>query len=109
LSLSASIKLTSYSAKELQYESNNSQKGFAVFSEIYYPEGFDITIDGQPTTCVRANYVLRAMEIPAGKHQIRFVFNPSSYNIGSLITSISCMILGLLCAGAIGFAVWKKE
>lgn len=105
----ASIKLTSYSAKELQYESNSSQKGFAVFSEIYYPEGFDITIDGQPTTCVRANYVLRAMEIPAGKHQIRFVFNPSSYNTGSLITSISCMILGLLCAGAIGFAVWKKE
>jgi hypothetical protein len=49
------------------------------------------------------------MEIPAGKHQIRFVFNPSSYNTGSLLTSISCMILGLLCAGAIGFAVWKKE
>jgi hypothetical protein len=40
--------------------------------------------------------------------QIRFVFNPSSYNTGSLITSISCVLLGLLCAAAIGFAVWKK-
>lgn len=104
----ASVKLTAYSPRELTYQSNSTQKGFAVFSEIYYPEGFEITIDGQPTTCVRANYVLRAMEIPAGKHEIRFVFNPSSYKTGSLITSISCILIGLLCVGAIGFAFWKK-
>jgi hypothetical protein len=105
----ASIRLNSYSPKELQYESNNTNKGFAVFSEIYYPEGFDITIDGQPTTCVRVNYVLRGMEIPAGKHQIRFVFNPKSYATGSTITSIACMLLGLCCVAAIGFSVWKKQ
>jgi hypothetical protein len=104
----ATAKMTVYTPKEVQYETNNTQKGFLVFSEIYYPEGWEVTIDEQAATPVRVNYVLRGLEIPAGKHKIRMVFNPSSYQIGSLITKISAILVGLLLAVAVGLALSGK-
>lgn len=104
-----SIQLTSYSPVELIYESNNSEAGLAVFSEIYYPEGWIITIDGQPATMVRANYVLRALEIPAGKHTIRFSFEPSSYSNGNKISAISSIVLLLALIGSLGWTFYEKK
>ena len=71
----------------MTYQSNNSEKGFAVFSEIYYPKGWEATIDEKQVAIKCVNYVLRGIEIPEGKHIIHFGFRPQSYLIGNKITS----------------------
>jgi hypothetical protein len=76
-----SIKLTEYRPNRLIYESNADTEKLAVFSEIYYPKGWHISIDGQKADMIRANYILRAMLIPAGKHTIEFYFYPTSYTV----------------------------
>ncbi|MTI26442.1 YfhO family protein [Fulvivirga kasyanovii] len=108
---SASIKLTHYAPNQLTYESNSAVDGFAVFSEIYYPIGWTATIDGKPANIVRANYVLRALEIPKGKHKIEFVFAPKSYSIGNTVGMASSIILLLVALGSIGwsFKNYKKD
>ena len=60
----SSICLTSYAPNRLTYETNNAQDGIAVFSEIYYPDGWHVTIDGQPAELARADYILRTMYVP---------------------------------------------
>ena len=100
----SSIELLSYKPNELIYKARVSGgKQFAVFSEIYY-EGTDndwkVTIDGQPASHIRVNYILRGMQIPEGEHEIVFSFEPKSYFAGekiSLIFSI-LVILYLLTA-----------
>jgi hypothetical protein len=77
----SSIKLAEYQPNRLIYESNADTEKLAVFSEIYYPKGWRISVDGQEAEMVRANYILRAMLIPAGKHTIEFRFDPESYRI----------------------------
>jgi hypothetical protein len=96
----ASIQLISYKPNHLKYTSNNSNEGFAVFSEMYYKNGWKATIDGQETGVFRVNYVLRGLQIPAGKHKIEFKFEPEVIKTGSTITLFSSigMVL-LLCAG----------
>ena len=91
------------------YESDSKDKGFAVFSEIYYPKGWNAYIDGTltPHTCV--NYILRGMEIPAGKHKIEFKFEPSSYKTGNMISLVGSMLVLLCVAGGFYFAKKKKE
>ncbi len=106
----AQIKLTSYKPNELIYESNSSQEGLAIFSEIYYNvrDEWKVTIDDKPTDMLRADYVLRAARIPAGKHIIKFHFDPVSVAVGSKIDLISSILLLALIAGAI-FVNAKKE
>jgi hypothetical protein len=77
----ATIKLVEYRPNKLIYESEADTEKLAIFSEIYYPNGWHISIDGQEADMVRANYILRAMLIPAGKHTIEFRFDPKSYKI----------------------------
>ena len=77
----ASITLTSYSPNHLVYETTNENDGIAIFSEIYYPDGWQVTIDGQPATLARANYILRALHLPAGKHVIEMKFDPQSLHL----------------------------
>jgi hypothetical protein len=77
----SSIKLTEYQPNRLVYESDTDTEKLAVFSEIYYPKGWQISIDGQDVEMVRANYILRSLLIPAGKHTIEFRFDPESYRI----------------------------
>lgn len=72
------IKLTSYAPNELHYESHATHNRVAVFSEIYFPWGWIVTIDGKEVKEARANYVLRALNIPAGDHEIVFRFEPKS-------------------------------
>lgn len=98
------IKLTSYKANDLVYESNSPAEGLAVFSEIYYPEGWNAYIDGKLSPHFRVNYVLRAMRLPAGKHAVEFKFEPTIISTGEKISNTSMALLLLLC----GFAAFKE-
>lgn len=97
----STIKLISYKPNHLKYTSNNPNPGLAVFSEMYYAEGWNATIDGKATSHFRADYALRAMEIPPGKHIIEFKFEPQVVNTGSTIALISFILMILLLGGAI--------
>ncbi len=77
-----SIKMISYLPNELKYEYHSSQGGLAVFSEMYYPHGWKAYVDGSPLPVIRANYVLRALSLPAGDHNIRFIFEPQIVKTG---------------------------
>ncbi|WP_343031287.1 YfhO family protein, partial [Xanthovirga aplysinae] len=101
-SASGSAKLTSYAPNTLNYEVDAKGKSFVVFSEIYYPNGWKATIDGKEAPILRANYVLRALEVPEGKHEINFSFKPDSYVIGNKIMMGSSLLLTIICLTAIG-------
>ncbi len=91
------IRVKEHSPKKIIYESSTTEDAFAVFSEIYYPKGWVATIDGEEVDIFRSNYVLRALEIPAGQHEIVFEFKPGSYLIGSKINMVATFIfIGLL-------------
>ncbi len=103
------ITLQSYKPNDLVYESDSKDKGFAVFSEIYYPKGWNAYIDGvlTPHTCV--DYILRGMEIPAGKHKVEFKFEPTVYKTGNMLALIGSILLVLTVIGGFYFANKKKE
>lgn len=101
------IKLTQYGLNQLDYKSSNKQAGFAVFSDIYYPAGWNAYIDGKKEEIVRVNYLLRGIKIPAGEHQIMMKFEPRSYYMGNTITRWSSILMLLLLAGAIAFEIRK--
>jgi uncharacterized membrane protein YfhO len=93
------IQMTQYGTKEITYVSNSAHKGFAVFSEIYYPEGWTCTIDGKEAKYCSVNYVLRGMEVPAGKHEIVWRFEPRSFSTGSMLSGIGSLLLILAFMG----------
>ncbi|MCQ2158932.1 MAG: YfhO family protein [Bacteroidales bacterium] len=103
----ASVSLVSYTTKQLEYVCSSSQPGTIVFSEIYYPFGWKASIDGQPCEHFRVNYVLRALNVPAGQHSISFVFDPDSVRKGDVLSVICIAILYLLMAFAAVVAVRK--
>lgn len=107
----ASVELTSYSPKQIDYRSSSSQDGTIVFSEIYYPYGWHASIDGQAVEHYRVNYMLRALNVPAGQHEISFVFDPESVRRGDAIAVVCISLIYLLIAGALVYAVirWKKR
>lgn len=102
-----SIVLKEYQPNALTYEVNSAKGGVVVFSEIYYP-GWQSFIDGKEVAHGRADYILRAMNVPVGKHTITFTFDPKSLHVTETIAFIA---LGLLLAGAlvILFLQWKKQ
>jgi uncharacterized membrane protein YfhO len=100
----ATIKLEVHKPNYIQYTSKNSNKGLAVFSEIYYPKGWNVYIDKEPSTHFRANFVLRAMEIPAGTHIIEFKFEPQVVKTGSIVSLISFLIMVSL----LGYFIFVK-
>jgi hypothetical protein len=104
----ATISLTGYDPNVLKYEYEAAQDGLVVFSEVYYPAGWQAYLDGKPVEHFRANYVLRAMQVPAGKHTIEFKFAPTSYFLGNTISMISSVILILVVLGAIAYGVKRK-
>ncbi len=87
------IKLVNYKPHHLTYETSTKEKMLAVFSEIYYPKGWCVYIDGELVDYIRANYLFRALAIPAGTHKIEFKFEPQSYLLGNLINGISSYLL----------------
>jgi hypothetical protein len=103
----ATIMLESYKPNDLVYKTNSGKDALAVFSEIYYPQGWNAYVDGKPQPYFRANYVLRAMVIPSGQHTIEFRFEPRAYYVGEMISRISSIILLVLIIGLIAFSGWK--
>lgn len=91
-----------------KYESESSSGGLGVFSEIYYPVGWTATIDGQEAPIYRVDYVLRALEIPAGKHTIEFTFRPPAYLIGNTVTMSASVLLLIVVAGVLFFELREK-
>jgi hypothetical protein len=104
----AVIRQTSLTPDEVEYEANSSKGGLVVFSEIYYP-GWTATIDGKPASIGRADYVLRTMYVPAGKHTIHMQFHPESVDQTELIANISFAILALILIASILIEVKKKK
>ncbi len=101
------IKLIDYKANALTFESNTNSKQFAVFSDMYYKDGWIATIDGNTTPIYSVNYVLRGIEIPSGKHKIEFKFEPTVIKKGTTITLISYVLLFLIPIG--WFMIEKKK
>ena len=99
----ASIKLDLYKPNHLKYTSNNSNEGLAVFSEMYYKNGWKATIDGKEAPIYNVNYVLRALQVPAGKHTIEFKFEPKVVKTGSTIALMSSIGMILLVIGGLYF------
>ena len=103
---SATIQLMNYDVTKLVYQTDAMKDQFAVFSEIYYKDGWNAYIDGVLTPHFRVNYVLRGMEIPAGVHQVVFQFEPSVIKKGKLISIIA---YGLLLLIPIGWLFYEKK
>ena len=99
----ATIELVAYEPNYLKYEVSSDKGGTVVFSEIYYP-GWKSTIDGQEVAHGRANYILRAMNVPAGQHVVEFRFDPTSLHVTE---NIAFVALGLLALLAIVVVVLK--
>lgn len=105
----ANIELVKYMPDALSYKTQNAQDGFAVFSEIHYPHGWNAYIDGNLVPHYRVNYVLRALEIPAGTHTIDFKFEPTIVDKGIKISLASTIILILLIIVALYFEFKKRR
>ena len=104
----ASIRLKENLNDKLTYRFSAKSNQFAVFSEIYYDKGWNAFVDGSKADYCRVDYVLRGMSIPAGEHTIEFRFEPSSFRLGSTVSTWSSILAYLLLiAAAIG--LWKKE
>ena len=100
----STIALAEYDSDYIIYNVDARKDELAVFSEIYYPKGWQISIDGKPAEMLRANYTLRALPIPAGKHVVEFRFAPQSIKVTDTIAFIAMFIM-LLTAGLM---VWKR-
>mgnify|MGYP001812680426 CR=1 FL=1 len=105
----ATISLVDYKPNHLTYESKNQNAGVAVFSEMYYANGWNAYIDGKLLDHFKVNYVLRALKIPEGNHTIEFKFEPKVVQLGSQITLASTIVLALVLLGGIGFTFWKAR
>ncbi len=105
----AVIDLMDYRPNYLKYQSNNTNDGFAVFSEMHYSKGWNAFVDGEPAPHYKVNYALRGMKVPAGAHTIEFKFEPQIIQTGSQIALASNILLGLVVMGGIGFLLLVKK
>jgi uncharacterized membrane protein YfhO len=103
---SAHITLTSYQPNHLIYNFSSKTNQVAVFSEIYYAEGWNAYINGQKVPYIRADYLLRAMPLKAGTYDIEFKFEPKSYSIGNALALTSSIVLIL---SILGFVIWQLK
>ncbi|MGH2664410.1 YfhO family protein [Flavobacterium sp.] len=101
----ATIHLDQYEPNELKYTSNNANNGYAVFSEMYYKNGWNAYIDGKLQEHDRVDYALRGLAIPAGKHTIEFKFEPQVVKTGSTISLIS--FIGILIL--LGYGIYQEK
>lgn len=102
------IEMTSYAPNELHYRYHAASERLAVFSEIYYPNGWHATVDGAPVDLIRADWTLRAAVLPAGEHEVVMTFLPDSYRIGAAVSRVSSITLILLVLAAIGLILYAE-
>ncbi len=105
----ASINLVDYKPNHLTYTSTNPNAGVAVFSEMYYVNGWNAYVDGEIKPHFKVNHVLRALRIPEGQHKVEFKFEPKVVETGSKITLASTVVLGLIVLGGLGFSIWRPR
>lgn len=105
----ASVVLTQYTPEYLEYEAQSKEDGTIVFSEIYYPHGWKALIDGQPAEHFRVNYLLRALNVPAGQHHIRFEFRPESVEKGNMLSMAFVILMYLIIIGCIAVNFIPKK
>jgi len=105
----ATIVLIENDVTRLKYQSNTSRQEFAVFSEIYYKEGWNAYVDGKLTPHYRVNYVLRGMLVPSGKHTIEFKFEPTVIKNGNKITLTSYFFLLIIPLGWFFYEKKRKK
>ena len=105
----AFIELTEYEPNSLTYQTQNPSDGVAVFSEVYYPDGWQVTIDGQPVELARADYVLRTLYVPAGNHTIQMTFAPQSIHVTEAIAYGALILLLLATIAVIGIYIRKNR
>ena len=103
----AQIKLTKYAPDFVEYDYTAAKDGIAVFSEVYYPYGWKAYIDGQPTDHFRANYTLRALNVPAGQHHIRFEFRPDTVEKWGKVSVACSYAIYLIILGIAGVGIYK--
>ena len=102
------VTITSYEPNRLTYDVNTGKGGVLVFSEIYYP-GWTATVDGEPVELGRVNYILRAMNIKPGKHQVELAFFPKTIKRTETVAYIAYGLLVLVIVGAIGMEVKRRR
>jgi len=103
------IECLGYAPNRLCYHSETERPHTAVFSEIYYPYGWKCTIDGEPTEIFRVNYMLRAITLPAGMHEIEFTFEPESIRKGNML-AVGCFIVFILALlGSAGYEIYRRK
>lgn len=107
----ATIKMTKYAPNAIQYNYQANKESLAVFSEMYYQPGWNAYVDGKLAPHFRANYVLRGMKLPAGKHKVEFKFEPKAYYMGENISLISMILFFVLILGGLVWSIKinKKE
>ena len=105
----ASINLVEQEPNYLKYKTSSNSDQFAVFSEVYYQPGWNAYIDGEKVPHVRANYTLRAMNIPKGDHEVVFKFEPQVVNTGGAIMLVSSILIALIVIGGIGLELKKRN
>ena len=103
----STVQITGYEPNRLNYEVNSGKGGVLVFSEIYYP-GWTATVDGEPVELGRVNYILRAMNIKPGKHQVELAFFPKTVKTTETIAYVAYVLLLLLMIG-MGVMYWRKK
>lgn len=101
------IRLTAYAPDRLTYSYQCPEPQFAVFSEIYYPAGWNAYVDGQLTPHIGVNYVLRGMQLPAGNHSLEFRFEPRTYRVGNNIAIAGSVLV--LAASALGIYLDRRN
>lgn len=104
----SSIRMTKFDNDIIEYEADCKGPQFAVFSEVYYPVGWNAYIDGKKAEYVNANYILRGLSIPEGKHVIKFVFEPASVKKGRSIMFIASILIALFFFGGL-FMAWRQN
>jgi len=99
--VAGSIEMTSYEPDHIGYKSVSDAEGLAVFSQIYYPAGWKAFIDGNEAPIIQADYILRALVIPAGNHNIEFKFEPDSFRYGQIISILGSLLIVALIVVAV--------
>ena len=100
---------TTYAPDRLTYRAKSANGGVAVFSEVYFPWGWEVTIDGKPAEIGRVNYVLRALRVPAGEHEIVMTFDPKSLRATTALATVSIILIYIAAAAAFFFAVCPRK
>ena len=105
----ASISLVEHQPNHLKYQSNSDMERLAVFSEVYYPNGWNAYIDGNEVNHFKTDYILRGMMVPAGNHTIEFKFEPQVVKTGSKISLASNILLVLVIMGAVFLGIKRSK